>query len=114
MRNLSKLDIGASVRVTAQVYEFGKNGVMIDRRLLEDSLKGEEDRFIRTHKCSGDLPNDANSSMLLGVPMARMTRWPGAHSIFVDCAEYLFGPPPRNGAHTAVLTAGLEEIVARS
>lgn len=86
MRKFAKLVSGASVRVTAQVYEFGKNGVMIDRRRLADALKAEEERFIKTHKRSGELAKDARASMLSGVPMAWMTRWPGAHPIFVDSA----------------------------
>lgn len=87
MRRFSKLVSGACVRVTAQVYEFGKNGVMINRRRLADALKAEEDRFIKTHKRSGELAKDAKASMLSGVPMAWMARWPGAYPIFVDSAS---------------------------
>ena len=49
-------------------------------------MTAEEELFIKTHKRSGELAKDARATMLSGVPMAWMSRWPGAYPIFVDSA----------------------------
>ena len=47
----------------------------------------EDERFLKTHKVSGELSNRARHSMLGGVPMPWMTRWPGSHPVFVKSAS---------------------------
>lgn len=70
-----------------QVYEFGKNGEMIDEGRLETAIAAERQTFERKHKRSGELANLAKETMLNGVPMAWMTRWPGSYPIYVENAS---------------------------
>ena len=55
---------------------------MIDRELLARRHADEERRFVDTHPRSAELAEDARRSLLGGVPMAWMTRWPGAFPLF--------------------------------
>jgi glutamate-1-semialdehyde 2,1-aminomutase len=50
-------------------------------------MQREEQRFVDEHPNSRKLSEDARSSLLSGVPMNWMTRWPGAHPIFFADAE---------------------------
>jgi glutamate-1-semialdehyde 2,1-aminomutase len=50
-------------------------------------MEREEQRFVDEHRNSRKLSEDARSSLLSGVPMNWMTRWPGAHPIFFADAE---------------------------
>ncbi|MCB0890139.1 MAG: aminotransferase class III-fold pyridoxal phosphate-dependent enzyme, partial [Nocardioidaceae bacterium] len=56
----------------------------IDRLKLARLHAVEEQRFIDTHPESARLASQAAESLLAGVPMPWMTRWPGAFPIFVD------------------------------
>ena len=44
----------------------------------------ERQTFRERHRRSGALAEDAKASLLFGVPMNWMTRWPGDHPVFVD------------------------------
>jgi glutamate-1-semialdehyde 2,1-aminomutase len=46
----------------------------------------EGQTFRERHRRSGELAADAKGSLLFGVPMNWMTRWPGDHPLFVDHA----------------------------
>jgi glutamate-1-semialdehyde 2,1-aminomutase len=60
---------------------------MINRSNLK-SLRGVEDqRFLETHKKSGELFAKAKDSMPNGVPMSWMSKWPGAYPVFVEEAK---------------------------
>ena len=60
---------------------------MIDRGLLA-SLRGDEElRFVDLHPRSAELAREAERSLLAGVPMPWMTRWPGGFPVFVDRAS---------------------------
>jgi glutamate-1-semialdehyde 2,1-aminomutase len=51
-------------------------------------LRGVEDqRFLETHKKSGELFAKAKDSMPNGVPMSWMSKWPGAYPVFVEEAK---------------------------
>jgi glutamate-1-semialdehyde 2,1-aminomutase len=50
--------------------------------LMERELK----TFRQRHTKSGQLAEDARRSLLFGVPMNWMTRWPGEHAVYVDRA----------------------------
>lgn len=60
---------------------------MIDRDRLAALHAGEEQRFVDLHPRSAGLAAEARGSLLAGVPMPWMTRWPGAFPLFVDRAE---------------------------
>ena len=60
---------------------------MIDRQRLAELHALEEQRFVDTHPRSAARAADARNSLLGGVPMAWMTRWPGAFPLFFDHAE---------------------------
>jgi glutamate-1-semialdehyde aminotransferase len=47
----------------------------------------EQERFVREHPRSHALSEEAGRSLLSGVPMNWMTRWPGAFPIWVDEAQ---------------------------
>ncbi|MBA3689887.1 MAG: aspartate aminotransferase family protein [Actinobacteria bacterium] len=55
----------------------------IDRSRLIDLMDGERRRFLDTHPRSADLFEQAKRSLLYGVPMNWMTRWPGAFPVWV-------------------------------
>lgn len=59
---------------------------MIDRQRLATLRASEEQRFIDTHPRSSDLARQSAASLLAGVPMPWMTRWPGAFPVFVESA----------------------------
>ena len=59
---------------------------MIDRDRLAELRQAEEDLFVRLHPRSAELAEQARGSLLAGVPMPWMTRWPGAFPVFVDHA----------------------------
>lgn len=60
---------------------------MIDLAKLGLARKAEDERFLDTHRNSGSLSKQANQSLLAGVPMPWMTRWPGSHPVFVERAS---------------------------
>lgn len=60
---------------------------MIDRDRLARLHAAEEQRFIDLHPRSATLAAEARGSLLAGVPMPWMTRWPGAFPLFVDSAQ---------------------------
>jgi glutamate-1-semialdehyde 2,1-aminomutase len=59
----------------------------IDRARLGELMERERETFRRRHPRSGALAADAKGSLLFGVPMNWMTRWPGDHPVFVERAE---------------------------
>ncbi len=59
----------------------------IDRDRLQRFMERERDTFRENHPRSGELAEDAKGSLLFGVPMNWMTRWPGDYPVFVDRAE---------------------------
>jgi glutamate-1-semialdehyde 2,1-aminomutase len=61
--------------------------MMIDSVKLRAARRAEDDRFVDTHRNSAELSKQAQRSMLAGVPMPWMTRWPGAHPVFVERAS---------------------------
>ena len=60
---------------------------MVDPTRLQDLRRSEEERFATTHPRSAALAREARESLLAGVPMPWMTRWPGAFPIFCDSAS---------------------------
>jgi glutamate-1-semialdehyde 2,1-aminomutase len=59
----------------------------IDRDRLARLLAEEEQVFADSHPASRKLATRAETSLLGGVPMPWMTRWPGSFPVFVDRAE---------------------------
>jgi glutamate-1-semialdehyde aminotransferase len=59
----------------------------IDRVRLATLMERERQTFRDLHPRSGELASDAKASLLFGVPMNWMTRWPGDYPVFVDRAE---------------------------
>jgi len=59
----------------------------IDRSRLHDLMERERAMFRERTPRSATLAEDAKSSLLFGVPMNWMTRWPGDYPVFVDRAE---------------------------
>ena len=59
----------------------------VDRSRLEDLMEAERDRFVSRTRRSAVLHDDARRSLLAGVPMNWMTRWPGPYPVFVDDAS---------------------------
>ena len=60
---------------------------LIDRSHLARLHRDEERRFVDLHPASAAMAAAASASLLGGVPMAWMTRWPGAFPLFFDTAE---------------------------
>ena len=60
---------------------------MIDRERLSALHADEEALFVRLHPRSAELATRARGSLLAGVPMPWMTRWPGSFPVFVDHAR---------------------------
>jgi glutamate-1-semialdehyde 2,1-aminomutase len=60
---------------------------VIDRDRLRALHAHEEDLFTRLHPRSAALAAQARESLLAGVPMPWMTRWPGSFPVFVDRAS---------------------------
>ena len=59
----------------------------LDRDRLKTLMEREEQRFVDDHPRSRELAERAKASLLYGVPMNWMTRWPGAYPVFVTDAE---------------------------
>ena len=59
----------------------------IDRDRLRRLMERERATFRENHPRSRELAEDAKGSLLFGVPMNWMTRWPGDHPVFVERAE---------------------------
>ncbi len=59
----------------------------IDRAVLARLHAEEEQRFVALHPRSAEMAAEARGSLLGGVPMAWMTRWPGAFPLFFDTAS---------------------------
>ncbi len=59
----------------------------IDRDRLQRLMERERDTFRENHPRSGELAEDAKGSLLFGVPMNWMTRWPGDYPVFVERAD---------------------------
>jgi glutamate-1-semialdehyde 2,1-aminomutase len=59
----------------------------LDRDRLKTLMGREEQRFVDDHPVSRGLSERAKASLLYGVPMNWMTRWPGAYPVFVADAE---------------------------
>src|SRR6478672_5094813 len=60
---------------------------MIDRGRLADLLLAEDRRFTDSHPRSAALAEQAQGSLLAGVPMPWMTRWAGSFPLFVESAS---------------------------
>ncbi|MFN8191923.1 MAG: transaminase [Nocardioidaceae bacterium] len=60
---------------------------MIDRDRLAELRRTEETRFVETHPRSAALAEQARGSLLAGVPMPWMTRWPGSFPVFFETAN---------------------------
>ena len=60
---------------------------MIDRTRLARLHAEEETTFLDLHPRSAELAARAHGSLLAGVPMPWMTRWPGAFPLFVEEAR---------------------------
>jgi len=58
----------------------------IDRKRLAGLHNAEEQRYRDAHPESQRLAKNARKTLLGGVPMAWMTRWPGSFPLFVDFA----------------------------
>ena len=59
----------------------------IDRTRLADLMERERGTFRDRHPRSGELSDAAKASLLFGVPMNWMIRWPGDWPVFVDRAD---------------------------
>jgi len=59
----------------------------IDRTRLAELMEREKQTFRERHPRSAELSREAKRSLLYGVPMNWMTRWPGDYPVFVDRAE---------------------------
>ena len=59
----------------------------IDRSRMHDLMERERGTFRERTPRSAALADDAKASLLFGVPMNWMTRWPGEYPVFVDHAE---------------------------
>ncbi len=59
----------------------------VDRSRLHDLMERERRTFRERTPRSATLAEEAKASLLFGVPMNWMTRWPGDYPVFVDRAE---------------------------
>jgi len=59
----------------------------IDRSRIHELMERERQTFRDRSPKSGDLAEQAKASLLYGVPMNWMVRWPGDYPVFVDRAE---------------------------
>ena len=59
----------------------------IDRSRVAALMERERATFRQRHAASSRLAREAQRSLLFGVPMNWMTRWPGDHPVFVDSAS---------------------------
>lgn len=60
---------------------------MMDRGQLSRLRASEEERFVAEHPRSAQLAQQARRSLLAGVPMPWMTRWPGRFPVFFESAS---------------------------
>ena len=60
---------------------------MINQQKLSEALEVEEKLFISRHPKSKAAANSASSSLIAGVPMPWMTRWPGSFPLYVRRAS---------------------------
>src|SRR5215470_12511126 len=58
-----------------------------DRARLHSLTRREKERFISDHRKSKALFERAQTSLLGGVPMNWMSKWPGAFPVFIDRAR---------------------------
>jgi glutamate-1-semialdehyde aminotransferase len=58
-----------------------------DRAKLARLYEAEVERFVATHSTSAKLHEDAKSSMMAGVPMSWMAKWPGPFPVYVSEAK---------------------------
>ncbi len=58
----------------------------VNRDRLSELIESEERRFVELHPRSAALAEQAQQSLLAGVPMPWMTRWPGSFPVFVESA----------------------------
>ena len=66
---------------------MGERVRTIDRSTIHDLMERERGTFRERHRRSGELAEAAKASLLYGVPMNWMVRWPGDWPVFVDRAE---------------------------
>jgi glutamate-1-semialdehyde 2,1-aminomutase len=59
----------------------------VDRDLLRTRLAEERRRFVELHPASAHMAQQARHTLLTGVPMAWMTRWPGEFPVFMASAR---------------------------
>lgn len=59
----------------------------LDRDRLVPLMERERELFLRRTPRSAELHDEARRSLLAGVPMNWMTRWPGPHPVFVENAS---------------------------
>ena len=59
----------------------------IDRERLSRLLEAERSRFAELHPRSRELFDEAQGSLLAGVPMSWMAKWVGGHPVYVDGAR---------------------------
>ena len=59
----------------------------VDRTRLAELHAEEERRFVAEHPRSAALAQEASRSLLAGVPMPWMTRWPGSFPVFFETAS---------------------------
>jgi len=59
----------------------------LERARLASLLERETDRFVATHRRSGELFERGRRSLLAGVPMPWMVEWAGPYPVFVDHAD---------------------------
>jgi glutamate-1-semialdehyde 2,1-aminomutase len=59
----------------------------IDRSRIHELMERERRTFRERHPRSGALAEEAKVSLLYGVPMSWMVRWPGDYPVFVDRAD---------------------------
>src|ERR1700709_2581591 len=81
---------------------------MIDRQHLADLRAAEDQRFLDLHPRSAELAAQAGGSLLAGVPMPWMTRWPGAFPLFCASAS-----GARPGALAGAARPKVTEALAR-
>lgn len=74
------------VNTLAAMTDRAHPTAMIDRAHLAALRRQEETRFVQVHPRSAELADQAGGSLLAGVPMPWMTRWPGAFPLFFDTA----------------------------
>ena len=59
----------------------------IERNRIEELFERERERFAARHPRSRELHERAGASLLSGVPMNWMTRWPGSFPVFFESAS---------------------------